>query len=123
MTNEDSSEAADRAAEFMTRVQEEALPRIVNSTVPFYAVQDDQVKRDRSGVLLRIADEHFILTASHKLKAIVEAQIHLYVGWDEVEKVPVPIPDAIFHTTEEDNRDVAAIKLPNCTLGELGLRD
>jgi len=111
MNDESQDVEPDRAARFLERVAKEALPRIIGATVPFYAIQNDQVKRDRSGVLLRIGDEYFILTASHNLKAIVESQIHLYVGWDEDEKIPVRIPDAIFHTTEEDSRDVAAIKL------------
>lgn len=105
--------------EFFKRVESELLPRIVKATVPFYAVQNDKVVRDRSGVLLRIADEHFILTASHGLKAIVEAQIHLYVGWNDNDRVPVPIPDSFFHMTEEDCRDVAAIKLSHETAGKI----
>lgn len=105
--------------EFFKLVESELLPRIVKATVPFYAVQNDKVVRDRSGVLLQIADEHFILTASHNLRQIVEADIYLYVGWDEEDRVPVPIPDAIFHMTEDDCRDVAAIKLSHETAEQI----
>lgn len=97
--------------DFFRSVGEKVLPWIVEATLPFYAVQNDQIVRDRSGVFLRIGDDHFILTAAHDLKAIVENNIHLYVGWSEDEAVPVPIHDAVFHTSEEQSRDVAVIKL------------
>lgn len=97
--------------DFLQRVQQEVIPKIVNATLPFYAVQNDQIVRDRSGVFLRIAGDHFILTASHDLKAIVDNNIHLYVGWSEEESAPVPIHDSVFHTSEEDSRDIALIKL------------
>lgn len=95
----------------LEKVRDKVLPRIVNATVPFYAVQNDEVVRDRSGVLLRVADEHFILTASHYLKEIVNANIYLYVGWDKNEEVPIPIHEAQFYTTEVNSRDVAVIRL------------
>lgn len=98
-------------SDFLERVKKEIVPTIVDATVPFYAVQNDRIVRDRSGVLLRVGDEHFILTASHDLKAIVENDIYLYVGWSEEDLVPVPTIDAVFHTTEEESRDVAVIKL------------
>ncbi len=34
---------------FLQRVQQEVIPKIVNATLPFYAVQNDQIVRDRSG--------------------------------------------------------------------------
>jgi len=97
--------------DFFERVEREIVPTIVSATVPFYAVQNDAIVRDRSGVLLQVGDEHFILTASHDLKAIVDNNIYLYVGWCEDQLVPVPIPDAVFHTSEEHSRDVAVVKL------------
>lgn len=89
--------STDLVSGFLKRVQLELLPRIVRATVPFYAVQKNEIKRDRSGIFLRIGEDFFILTASHELKSIVEANIYLYVGWDENDCVPVPIPDARFH--------------------------
>jgi hypothetical protein len=97
--------------DFLHRIRDEVVPRIVKATVPFYAIQDDKIKRDRSGVLLRVGDELFILTASHDLRAIVNHQIHLYVGWDQEEKVPWPIVDSTFNTSEEEIRDIAVVKL------------
>lgn len=102
---------SDFTTEFLAKIRDQVVPRIVRATLPFYAVQNDEIVRDRSGVFLRVGDEYFILTASHHLEAIVGHNIYLYVGWDEEDKVPVPIPDATFHVTEEDIRDVAVIKL------------
>jgi hypothetical protein len=97
--------------DFFKRVEGEIVSTIVSATVPFYAVQNDAIVRDRSGVLLRVGDDHFILTASHDLKAIVDNNIYLYVGWCEEDLAPVPIPDAVFHTSDEESLDVAIIKL------------
>lgn len=113
MSDENHSKASELTTKFLKRVQQEALPWIVNSTIPFYGVQDDQIKRDRSGVLLRLADSYFILTASHDLKEFVEHKIPLYVGWDKEEKVAVPLSDSVFHTTDKNSLDVAVIKLTN----------
>jgi hypothetical protein len=96
---------------FLKRVQLELIPRLVRATVPFYAVQNDKIVRDRSGVLLRIADRYFILTASHDLEAIIHNEIHLYVGWSESEGTPYPIADARYHLTEDSSRDIAVIAL------------
>jgi|GEM_PF-2778735 len=98
-------------SDFIRRVQEEVFPWIIDATLPFYAVQNDKIVRDRSGVFLRIGDDYFILTAAHDLKAIVENNIYLYVGWSEEEAVPVPIHDSVFQTSEEELWDIAIIKL------------
>lgn len=41
-------------------------------TVPIFCVQDEEVRHDRTGVLYRIADHRFLLTASHALREIVQ---------------------------------------------------
>jgi len=97
--------------DFLERVEREIVPTILSATVPFYAVQDDNIVRGRSGILLQVGGEYFILTASHDLKAIVENDIYLYVGWCEEDLVPVPIHDAVFHMSDEESLDVAVIKL------------
>jgi hypothetical protein len=98
-------------AAFFQRIHREILPRITRATVPFYVVQNDRIVRDRSGVLLRVGDEHFLLTASHYLKAKVQNSTYLYAGWCEETAIPVPLADAIFHTSEEESRDLAVVKL------------
>jgi hypothetical protein len=100
-------------ASFLTRLKAEGIPRIEKAAVAFYGVQDEQVKRDRTGVLYRIADLHFILTASHGLRQIVQNKIPLFIDCADRRELPIPITDAVFHSTEQDGRDVAAIKLSN----------
>lgn len=106
-------------AQFFKRLRAECVPLIERSTVPFYGIQEDQIKRDRTGVLYKVAGHHFILTASHGLRPIVENDIPLYVDSTDDSTLPIPIVGAVFHTTEEDGRDVAAIKLPDEVAYEL----
>lgn len=101
-----------RSAKFFAEINDVCLPRIDRATVTTVGVQDDKVRHDRSGVLYRIGDEHFILTAAHQLKATVEWNIPLYVSVNRPDVMPIPLGDARFHSTEEDERDVAAIWLP-----------
>jgi len=101
------------AADFFARLKTECIPRIEKVTVPFYGIQDDQVKRDRTGILYKVAGNHFILTASHYLRPIIQNKIPLYIDRTDSGTLPIPLADALFHTTEEEGRDVAAIKLPD----------
>ena len=107
------------ATDFFARLKAQCLPRIDKVTVPFYGVQDDQVKRDRTGVLYRVGGHHFILTASHYLRPIVENGIPLYVDRADFKSLPIPLAAAKFHTTEEEGRDVAAVKLPEGVVEKL----
>lgn len=103
----------DLATEFFARLRKECVPRIERATVPFYAVQDDKLHRDRTGVLYKVAGHHFILTASHYLRPIVENNIPLYIDRTDNSTLPIPLANAVFHSTEEEGRDVGVIKLPD----------
>lgn len=77
-------------------------------TVPIYGLQDGQVIHDRSGVLYRIENSYFILTAAHGLREMLEHNIPLFLAGDP----PVTLISSTFHSTEvEAGRDVAAITL------------
>ena len=101
------------AREFFSQLKEECIPRIEKATVPFFGIQDEQIKRDRTRVLYKVGGHHFILTAAHNLRAIIQNEIPLYIDRSDDKTLPIPIVDAVFHTTEEDHRDVAAIRLPD----------
>ena len=107
----DANTLPDFVRDFFKRFEAECIPRIERATVPFYAIQDDEVKLDRTGVLYSIAGHHFILTASHDLGAIVRYNIPLYVDRTDHSSLPIPLSDAVFHCTEKERRDVAAIKI------------
>ncbi len=103
--------------ELFERLKTEFISKVVSATVPFFHLKQNpftqvpELCRDRSGVLLRIADEHFILTASHEIEYSINNEIYLAVGWDEDEHVPIPINRSQFFATEETDRDIAVIKL------------
>jgi len=98
---------------FCEGLRSEILPEIERATIPIYGIQDEKIKRDRTGVLYKIADHHFILTASHGLRQIVEAKIPLYVLPNEADPEGPVVPlSAKYHTTEVDGRDIAVVHLP-----------
>jgi hypothetical protein len=102
-----------RSREFHASLASACLPRIDNATVPILGIQDDQFRHDRTGVLYRVAGHHFVLTAAHDLRKIVELNIPLYLSVNVAGVGPLPLADVKFHSTEvERGRDVAAIWLP-----------
>ncbi len=104
---------------FFMRVHDEAMPHIAAATVPIYGFQDNQVKQNRTGVLFQIADLHFIVTAAHGLYEILREQIPLLADFGRTHRIPIPLVEARFHYTEENNgRDVAAIELPSSVVAE-----
>jgi hypothetical protein len=101
------------ARDFFARLRAECLPRIEKVTVPFYGIQGNDLKRDRTGVLYKVAGHYFILSASHKLRTIVKNNIPLYIDRTDKRSLPISLAGAVFHGTEEKGRDVAAIRLPD----------
>ncbi len=107
--NNDTSMAA--AQDLMKDFAEHCAAAVDNVTVRLFGVQENEVKRDRTGVLYRVADEHFVLTASHDLQEIIDRQIPLFLLPSRSEQEPIPLIDCQFHGTEKHGRDVAAIRL------------
>ncbi len=114
----------DDLASFHRRILNEAMPRIHAATVPIYGVQNEQVRKNRTGVLFRIADRHFIFTAAHDLRKIIREDIQLYVDFSRTHRVPIPLGGARFHTTEVESsrdmpaRDIAVVALPECVVAD-----
>jgi len=104
---------AENISSFLQRVSNELIEKIRKATIPIYAIQNDRVVRDRSGVLLKVGDDCYILTASHDLREIVQNNIYLYAGWSQIDLIPVPIANdkILYHTSDRDVYDIAAIKL------------
>ena len=120
------SDSKGKVAEFFQRVLEEAVPMFDRATVAFYGLRDERFVLNSTGVLLRIADAVFIITASHHLRKKVLNSVPLYVSWNERTDLPIPLHDAVFHSTEEGSRlgerdvvrDLAVIKLGDLTLAK-----
>jgi len=115
---EDSRSLPPFASGFLDRVSTGCIPRVESATVPILGVQDEIV-HDRTGVLYRVGDRRFVLTAAHKLRAIIEHEVPLYLSLNAEDKLPLPLAEAVFHTTEDDGRDVAAISLPTEMASEI----
>ena len=113
------SEQPDPAIAFFGRLKAECIPRIERSTVPWYAIPDTHIQRDRTGVLYKVAGLHFILSASHCLQEVVQRNIALYIDRTDAATLPIPLAGAVFHGTEVEGRDVSAIKLPDDVVEQL----
>jgi hypothetical protein len=103
---------------FTARLRSEIMPWIEQSTIPFFHVRRNMLTneheiadKDRSGVFLRIGDDHFLLTAAHLIADYPDEQIYMYMSWDDDDKDSIQIPVEQFSLTPEDSLDVAALKL------------
>ncbi|MCC7291087.1 MAG: hypothetical protein IT449_03380 [Phycisphaerales bacterium] len=124
----DAKAATNRALKPITeRLMSECLPQLEHYTVGLWTVQDDDLRHDRTGVLYAVADQHFILTASHveddgrTLQNAILASLPLYVSNGKLDSLPVPLcgPECGFHGTEASKpsaRDICAIRLDTETV-------
>lgn len=62
-----SKASPEQIRQFIKRMHQECMVQIHRSIVPFYAEQNGEPKQCGTGVLLQIADKHFVLTAAHVL--------------------------------------------------------
>lgn len=111
-SNSEKSLLSAESSTYFNNVEKQCIPRIDRATVSIIGIQQNEIRHDRTGVLYEVADQYFILTASHELQAIVAHEIPLYVSVN-IPGVLLELSDALFHSTEEDDRDVAAIWLPS----------
>lgn len=108
----------DKISSFVKKIREQIVPRVREHTISFFHWRRDPqtneysiLDKDRTGVLLRIGDGHFILTAAHEIDRIIDEEMILGMSWDDVEKVPIQIRNTDVALTRPDQSDVAAIKL------------
>jgi len=59
---------------------EEIMRQTMTSTVPFLRSNNERLEHEASGVLVRIADSAFVLTAFHVLKPLLEGKISMLIG-------------------------------------------
>jgi hypothetical protein len=94
------------------------------SVLPVYGMQNGRPVQDRSGVLLAIADQGFLVTAAHDLKQITELSIPLYVTSPRRGEGGIPLVGTL-HATEERTIDIAVVKMDQATkkrLSDAGVR-
>jgi hypothetical protein len=105
------------AHRLFTRIAREAGAAILTSTVPIYRDAEGEIpiEFDRTGVLLRICSEHFLLTASHNVEQFLHDETMLYVDVSQRTQLPIPLVNSRFYGTEVDDefpdRDLVAIHL------------
>lgn len=80
------------------------------SVLPVYGIQGDKPVQDRTGVLLGIAGQGFMITAAHDLKAITDNGIPLFVTSPRPGQGGIQLVGEL-HATEEAVLDVAVVKL------------
>jgi hypothetical protein len=105
--------------EFLDRVRQTAVPFIERATVLLVRFNGDTLKADRSGVFMRVGDDHFVITCSHSLKETIKKEIPLLMALPEGETPFVPLTDADFHGTETDSRDIGIVRLSREGVGQV----
>lgn len=110
---------SERAKAFHAALEKSCIPRIDRATVPIVAVQDDKILHERTGVLYQIGPHYFVLTAAHGLREIVRHNIPLYISVNHPSVLPIPLTGANFLSTEEEDRDLAAIWIPRDIAAEV----
>lgn len=112
-----SKESKRDAHRLFTRIAREAGAALLTSTVPIYRDAEGEIPIDfdRTGVLLRIGSEHFLLTASHSVEQFLHDETMLYVDVSQRYPAPIPLVSSRFYGTEVDDqfpdRDLVAIHL------------
>ena len=66
---------------------DEMWRQIMTSTVPFLRFKHGRLEHEASGVLMRIADSEFVLTASHALKQLLDGEISMLLM--RVRRIPL----------------------------------
>lgn len=115
----DDSDVERRLTEYFGKIRDLFVSELLPSSVVFYAVQNDKILHERSGVLFAVGDAHFVLTASHDLTAIIRHGIPLFVSPSGDGIDPVPLHDAQFTCTDEKLPDVAVCRLTPRAVSEL----
>lgn len=103
--------------QLIKQIADWAAGAILISTVPIYCDDDSDWGLDlhRTGVLIRLGPERFILTASHHISRYLQDGTLLYTDISQHTGLPIPLDDCRFYGTEVDDaspdRDVAVIHL------------
>jgi hypothetical protein len=111
-----ATEEVIRRSTLIERIPEmrKACDEDAKSVLPVYGIQNDSPVQDRTGVLLAIADQGFLITAAHGLKQITDAHIPLYVTSPRKGQGGIPLLGQL-HATEEATIDLAVVELSNET--------
>ena len=79
-------------------------------TVPFLRFEHERLEHEASGVLLRIADSAFVLTAFHVLKPLLDAKIPKMIGAGSQDSAGISL-SGLRVLKADDPLDIALIEL------------
>ena len=105
----------------ISRVVEECAAEIAKATVPFYTVLGGNVCQERSGVLFRVGERHFIVTCAHKMRERYKKdKLPAYLGrmTDQISR-PIPLKNCMTVRIEGNCVDLAVIELTKDVVEQL----
>ena len=105
-------EEAIRKKEFVDHLERlrDGCKEDAQCVLPVYGIQNDKPVQNRTGVLLAIADQGFLVTAAHDLERTTKAGIPLYVTSPRRGEGGVPLVGQVYGT-EKATIDIAVVKL------------
>lgn len=89
---------------------DEICRRVMSFTVPFLRFEHERLEHEASGVLLRIADSAFVLTAFHVLKPLLDARIPIMIGAGSQDSAGISL-SGLRVLKADDPLDIALIEL------------
>jgi hypothetical protein len=98
-------------------------PDIGKAIVPICWLLKDDIGLDRTGVLFQVGESHFLLTASHGIKALLKENIPLFIPVISPEADPIPLVGSLFRGIDECDVDVVVAELDHETAYRLSLQN
>lgn len=96
---------------FRERVFAAIQDSIAHYTVPLIIQGDAKILEHRSGVLLQIADMHFLVTAGHDMVQHSESGYPVGIALPDKGSHPILLVDETFWTTKDDREDLSVTQL------------
>ncbi len=99
---------------------DECAAEIAKAPVPFYAVSDGKICQERSGVLFRLGERHFVLTCAHEIKDYDKHNLPAFLGPLATDSArPIRLKNCAMVRVEENGVDLAIIELENDVVEQL----
>src|ERR1700722_18299850 len=100
---------------------EECAAEIAKATVPLYALSQGKLSLERSGVLFRVAERHFMLTCAHDIrKHFIKYKLPAYIGrLTEGASHLIRLMDCPMVRVEKNGVDLAVVELANDVVEQL----
>jgi hypothetical protein len=104
---------------FRRRVFTESVDIVEFATVPIAFVKDGKVTPDRTGILLAIGDNHFVLTAEHDLEEIYNLGYIPFIAAASPTGQPTPLLHDRMVVSHDSKIDIAVFRLDHSVVNQL----